>query len=393
MKLLYIMKTYDYRSNKMFQKISIILGFLIVSGCGIVTIGQPPQPPPLGTPNVSEQDVRLMIARFGPLIYLHSNEKYVLDDPEYILDHGASLSWGRVDNSHSYNSFRLTGVHSRPTSSDTLMEDVHAVQDSIRSLPDANKYKYWLSINDAWKAGNLRRAKALVHVLPYDKYSTELQFWLFYPFNGPGRVKVCASSKACDDNWLSQAGRHYGDWEFVSIVVSNTATQLLSVYMSRHRGGETFQRWEDGTYRSTSKPRNRLSIFIPPFKSMYTKHPIVFSAVSSHANYPSAGNHNYERVFSKNYLLGTASADLFDRTDKGFAFRTYDPNRYLIISSDMPSFKVTEPKWLAFDGHWGQYEKLADRIKFGVIPTYTFKEIGNGPTGPKMKIEWVGAFR
>jgi hypothetical protein len=372
--------------------ILFVLGLLILSGCKIITIGEPQQPPSRDTANVSEQDVRLMIARFGPLIYLRNDEKYVMDDPEYILDHGVSLSWGRVDNSHSYDAFSLTGVQSRPTSSDTLLDDARAVRDLIRSLPDANKYKYWLSIDDAWKAGNLSRAKSLVRVLPHGKYSTELQFWLFYPFNGPGRVEICASSKACDDNWLSQTGRHYGDWELVSIVVSNTATQLLSVYMSRHSGGETFHRWEDGTYRSTSRPENRLSIFVPAFKDMYRKHPIVFSAVSSHAHYPSVGNHNYERVFSKGYLLGTASADLFDRTDDGLAFRTYDPNRYWIISSDLPSFRVTEPKWLAFDGRWGQYEKLADRIKFGVVPTYTYKEIGSGPTGPKMKSEWASAF-
>jgi hypothetical protein len=377
----------------MVKNTCIILGLLILSGCGIIRLGEPPQPPPRDMADVSEQDVRLMIARFGPLIYLRNDEKYLMDDPEYILDHGASLSWGRVDNPHSYDSFSVTGVQSRPTSSDTLLFDVQAVRDSIQSLPDAERYKYWLSINDAWKAGSLRRAKALVRVLPNGRDSTELQFWFFYPFNGPGRVEICASSKMCDDNWLSQAGRHYGDWELVSIIVSNTATQLHSVYMSRHRGGETFHRWEDGTYRSTSRSGNRLGFTVPFLEDMWIKHPIVFSAVSSHAHYASAGNHNYKRVFSKYYLFGTASADLFDRTDKGRAFRTYEPNSYRIISSDLPGFRVTEPKWLAFDGHWGQYEKLADKIKFGVIPTYTYKEIGNGVPGPKMKGEWASSFR
>ncbi len=378
----------------MFRKTYIILGLLILSGCGgVITIGEPPQPPPMDTASVSEQDIRLMIARFGPVIYLRGDEKYLMDDPEYVLDFGASLSWGRVDNPHTYDSFRLSEVKSRRTSSDTLLEDTRAVQDSIRSLPDVNKYKYWLSIDDARKPGNLGRAKALVHVLPYGKYSTELQFWFFYPFNGPGRVEVCASSKACDDNWLSQCGRHYGDWELVSIVVSNTATQLQSVYMSRHSGGETFQRWDDGTYRSTSNPDRRLRIFTPPFKDMYRRHPVVFSAISSHAHYPSAGNHNYKRVFSKGYVLGTVSADLFDRTAEEIVFRTYELNRHQIISSDLRGFRVNEPEWLRFDGRWGQYEKLADKVKFSVIPAYTYKEIGNGPTGPMMKNEWNGAFQ
>jgi hypothetical protein len=126
---------------------------------------------------------------------------------------------------------------------------------------------------------------------------------------------------------------------------------------------------------------------------MYRAHPVVYSAVSSHAHYPRAGNHNYQRVFSKKWGLGTASADLFDRTEAGRPFRTYEADRHRIISSDLPNFSVTEPGWLAFDGRWGQPEKLADKIKFGVIPAYTHKEVGRGPTGPKKKSEWNGAFR
>lgn len=376
----------------MFQRTCLVLGLLILSGC-LIRIGEPPQPPPRDTANVSEADVQQMIARFGPIIYLRDDERYVMDDPEYILDHGTSLSWGIVQDA-SYDTFSVTQVQSKPISRESLLNEVDVVRDSIRSLPDANKYKYWLSINDAWKAGNLGRAKAQVHVLPYDQHSTELQFWLFYPFNGPGRVEACASSKLCDDNWLAQAGRHYGDWELVSIVVSNTATELLSVYISRHSGGEAFHRGDDGTYRSALRPKTRLEVAGPGFlEDMYNAHPVVFSAVSSHAHYPSVGNHNYERVFSYDYFLGTASADLFDRTGRGRAFRSYEPNHYRIVSSDLPNFQVPEPKWLEFDGRWGQYEKLADKIKVSRVPAYTYKEVGKGPSGPKMKREWAGAFR
>ena len=55
--------------------------------------------------------------------------------------------------------------------------------------------------------------------------------------------------------------------------------------------------------------------------------------------------------------------------------------------------KVEEPEWLSYQGRWGQYERLVDDIKWGAIKVHTYKEVGNGPTGPKVKPEWLGAFR
>jgi hypothetical protein len=241
------------------------------------------------------------------------------------------------------------------------------------------------------KKGSMLRAKAQVHVLPADSLTTEIQFWFFYPFNGPGRVEVCASSKMCDDNWLRENGRHYGDWEVVSILVSNNAEELLGVYMSRHRGGEMFERGQDGRYHSINDFKRVLH-----FEGLgRNAHPIVYAAISSHAHYPSAGNQKYERVYQKKYGLGTASADLFDRTGAGRGLLAYKQRGYQFISSDLPNFKVEEPDWLEYDGRWGQYEKLRDNIKFSlkIIKVWTYKEIGNGPTGPRMKPLWEGAFK
>jgi hypothetical protein len=374
----------------MIQRGCFILLLVILYGC---TIGAPSQPPDRHISEVGEEDIKLMIDRFGPLLYLRNDEKYVMDDPEYVLDRGVSLCWGVV-NDKDYDSFNIDKTQGMPTSSKTLIEDTNTVKNDIKSAQNSDKYKYWLHISDPFKGGNLSRAKALVRVLPAGDYSTELQFWFFYPFNGPGRVRIRLSSGIGDDNWLRECGRHYGDWELVSIIVSNTATELQSVYMSRHSGGETFYKWEDGTYRSASDPKKKLQIEGPGFlKSMWIAHPVVYSAISSHAHYPGAGNHYYERVFKIDYGLGTVSADLFDRTEAGRSFKAYEKTKYRIISSDMPGFKVDEPDWLAFDGRWGQYEKLVDRVKVSVIPVRLYKEVGRGPTGPKMKNEWSGALQ
>jgi len=335
---------------------------------------------------VDEETIRKMISKFGPLIYLHPDEVYLMDDPVYVLDNGVTLNWGEVRNDKDYSSLQVKRVRTVKTSSETLKEDAYSVREAIQSLSEPSAYKYWLHIDDRMKKGSMSRAKALVRVLPFDLLTTEIQFWLFYPFNGPGRVEVCASSKMCDDNWLKETGRHYGDWERVSILVSNNAEELLGVYLSRHREGEAFERGDDGKYHSTKDHRKVLH-----FEGFgRNAHPIIYSAISSHAHYVSPGTHKYERVFSKKYGLGTASADLFDRTDTGPGLRAYHPKGYQFISSAMPNFRVDEPDWLQYDGRWGQYEKLKDNVKFAVkaIKVFTYKEVGNGPTGPKVKKAW-----
>jgi hypothetical protein len=301
-----------------------------------------------------------------------------------------TLNWGIVENELDYDSFQARRVRSMPTSSATILQDVTSIKEGIASTDNPGQYRYWLQIPDKLKSGNMRRARALVHVLPADALSTEIQFWLFYPFNGPGRVEVCASSKMCDDNWLREAGRHYGDWEMVSVLVSNDARDLLGVYISRHRNAEFFERWEDGTFRSRTNSNNTMS-----FEGLgRNSHPIVYAGISSHAHYTRPGTHNYERVFSKKYGLGTASADLFDRTEAGHGLLTHKPAGYRIIASDLPGFQVEEPDWLQYDGRWGQYEKLTDKIKWTLdfIKVYTFSDVGRGPTGPKAKQAWSGVF-
>jgi hypothetical protein len=336
---------------------------------------------------LDEQSIEKMIADCGPIVYLRSDERYLLDDPEYVLDNGASLEWGIIENDGNYDLFQARRVESVQTSSKHLMDDVRAAKEAIRAYPESDKYKYWLKLDDGMKLGNLRRAKALVRVLPVSAFSTELQFWFFYPFNGPARVEVCAASSMCDDNWLQQAGRHYGDWERVSVLVGNSSNQVISVNMTRHDTDETFDRSDKGVLCSVKDRRRTLDT--------RGSHPVVYVAISSHANYPKPGNHNYKRIFSRRWGLGTASADLFDRTEAGIEFGTYQANHYRIISSDLPGVKVLEPSWLEFDGRWGQYEKLRDNITFSRanIKVYPYTELGRGPSGPKQKREWKGIFR
>jgi len=338
--------------------------------------------------NLYQEDVEALVEQYGPLLYLHSGEGYFpplesywLDDPEYVLDNGVSLSWGVVYNESDYGSFHVEEQDSMATSSATLLDDVRYVEENIKPhASDPELFKYWLEIADEMKPGDLASAEALIRVFPVNWLFTEIQFWFFYPFNGPGRVEACGWSSCCNDTQLEEAGRHYGDWEHVSLLIDNTTRKLLTVYMSQHAGGQWFRRcggaWSSGLEFSGT-------------------HPIIYSAFYSHAHYPSIGTHSYKRVWSVDWWLGTASADLYDVTAADESFQTFQPGSYRVISSALPGYAVSEPEWLEFRGRWGQYERLSDTINipgcgFEVpIPVYTFNEVGCGPTGPKMKTAWT----
>jgi hypothetical protein len=321
-----------------------------------------------------------LVGLFGPTLHFYLQppnlfeEHYYLDDPDYALNSGGmALEWGLVQNESSYGSFSFTPLGSLITSSAGLMQDVASYVESSPQFGDPS-FRAYLRIDDSLKPGSLDRAKALVRVRPWNHLAIELQFWFFYPFNGPGRAEVCASGNWCDIQYFEDLGRHYGDWEHVTLRVDNRTQTLISVYMSRHAGGQWIvkNRFADGLEFDGTRPR-------------------IYAGLHSHAHYPKAGAYDYLRAWEKDYVVGTASVDLRDLTNaNGQVFFSSLPDKHRIISSALPGFQVAEPEWLQFPGRWGQYERLADdfHIPDTPIPVYTYTEVGSGPTGPAMKSSW-----
>ncbi|MBN1422177.1 MAG: Vps62-related protein [Planctomycetes bacterium] len=332
--------------------------------------------------DLAREDVEDLVERYGPVLLFHPWEEHFPDDVEYVLDHGVSLAWGVVHDETDYGAFRVEEPDSVPTSGATLMGDVRHVEEYVRPyVSDPASFKYWLHIEDGLKPGDRARGESLIRLLPVNWLFTEIQFWSFYPFNGPGRAEFCAWSACCTDYQLKEVGRHFGDWEHVSLLIENATRELTAVYMSRHGSGQWFSRsggaWSSGLRFSGT-------------------HPIVYSAYDSHAHYPDAGRHDYERIFEYDWEIGTTSVDLYDTTESGESFETFQPGSYRVISSALPGYEVTEPEWLAFRGRWGQYERLSDtanlpscNVKVIPIPVYTYEEVGCGPSGPGMKTSWT----
>lgn len=179
---------------------------------------------------------------------------------------------------------------------------------------------------------------------------TVLQYWLFYydnvyryPFLPTGAI------------WQS----HEGDWEVVNVVLARG--KPTSVGYSQHCSGET-RSWAE-TARSK-------------------RHPIVFVALGSHANYFESGVHPFDRRCLPDQVLGFfQQAGLPLPADVAASGPTAGPRR-----SDEPiaveRLDDRRPAWLDYPGFWGELEYFNAPPPIGTVP------FGTAPVGPAFHAVW-----
>ena len=311
----------------------------------------------VGTVPLTEEQASTVISTYAPVLRLHPWEQYLPDDPEQILN-AAKLQWALVRNEGSHGSQFSEYPDEMPTSAATLMADVSHIESEHR--PNApytshSDFRIWLAIPDALIHGNLARAKPAVHVRPRGPL-TEIQFWYFYPFNGPGRLRICWEH--CEYEWFYEAGRHCGDWEMVSLLVDSSTQAVLAVGLSHHGNVEWVQ------YGQVEKHTDGVR-------------PLVYSALSSHAHYLHPGEHYYEVVWHR----GPIKATTYDLTEAGQLFELGD---YYLVG-DGPTLP---PVWLGFPYRWGQYIWNHDDVDFLSTNYFDYNEVNPGPSGPPKKPEW-----
>lgn len=314
--------------------------------------------------NMAPENIEPLVQNYGPQIWHHPLEGFFPDDPDIVLDsESVTLCNGIVPTESDFNAFTILERDCWQTSHTSLLDDFNTMLEYR-----GPGYRYWLNIDLDDVAGNIYRAKAIVNVLPIDVLFTDLQFWIFYPFNGPGRTRIGplhTPFSMGEDVHLTNLGRHYGDWEHVTLRFLNSTNELVAVYMSRHGQGQWFSQ----------------NYFFETLQFSYTK-PVVYSAKYSHALY----NAIYSQIVYDVTYSALANVWLWDHTGLGYLFDTSEQGSYEIVHSWIRDVPVNEKPWLQYPGRWGQYEKLAET--FDIIYQYTETEIGAGPYGPTMKDDW-----
>ncbi|CAI0451124.1 unnamed protein product [Linum tenue] len=295
------------------------------------------------SPMPSLAQVDAIYRAYAPQIYFHPSEKYFPSSVNWYFSNGVDL----------YEK----GKETEPV----------PVEPNGSNLPQGgwNDGSYWLDLprdeteKERVKKGHPESAEAYLHVKSmFGGTFTDIATWIFYPYNGPGRANVVIPNIP-----LGRIGEHVGDWEHVTLRVSNFDGRLRSVYFSQHSAGA----W----------------VGAPGVEFEDGNKTVAYSSLNGHAMYPRVG-----LVMQGNRVFGIRNdaargGKVMDTAAVGFGVVAAD---YLAGTEEA----VAEPPWVNYMREWGP------RIDYGVVklplPISLPKEVygEEGPTGPKSKGSWTG---
>uniref|UniRef100_A0A0D9X0Q0 DUF946 domain-containing protein n=2 Tax=Leersia perrieri TaxID=77586 RepID=A0A0D9X0Q0_9ORYZ len=299
--------------------------------------------------------VNALLAAYAPQLFVHPDEPYLPSSVTWFFQNGALLY-----------------------QKDSQAPPTPVAADGS-NLPQGggNDGGYWLDLpvdggqRERVKKGDIAGAKVYVQAKPMlGATVTDLAVWFFYPFNGPARAKVGPINIP-----LGEIGEHVGDWEHVTLRVSNFSGELLRVYFSQHSAGA----WVDASQLE--------------YLDATTNKPSAYSSLHGHALYPKPGL----------VLQGDAKLGIGIRNDcaRGSRLDTGGDGRCEVVSAEYLAGAVVEPAWLLFDRGWGPREEYdigreinrvakllpkATRERLRKLVEKVF--VGDGPTGPRMKGSW-----
>ncbi len=136
-----------------------------------------------------------------------------------------------------------------------------------------------LRSNEEKLSGDPATALHYVHILRQEGF-TDLQFWLFYPFNGAGATRLTVDSLLFNytppkgGTRTPPLGEHQSDWEVVILRLDDNDA-LESVFMSAH-----------GKYHRYGPDEIEFS----------DGHVVAYSSLNGHANYPVVGDNGHDEV-------------------------------------------------------------------------------------------------
>lgn len=226
--------------------------------------------------------------------------------------------------------------------------------------------RYWLTLDPALagpavepeltppgdpRRGNLADARAYVRALHDPALGhTDLQFWMFYPYDGPGlvrlRPRLLGALRADQMFSLWPGGMHEADWELTVIRIDHATLQPVAAFLSQHQNGDqhlgaaaiaALEREENGQIR-------------------------VHASLYGHASYA----HPQDRKlvhFKRSIGLAGLELGLIDLAEPGPAWDLSQPDNYQLISVSWAEPLVSEPTWLAFAWRWGAYDPHGGRFR------------------------------
>ncbi|XP_061958518.1 hypothetical protein At1g04090-like [Populus nigra] len=304
----------------------------------------------------NRNQIQTIFQAYSPWMYFHPDEQYLPSSVNWYLKNGALLY--------------KKGDESKPV----------PIESNGSKLPQggADDDTYWMDLpldegaKERVKKGNLQDSQVYLHIKPMlGATFTDIAVWVFYPFNGPSKAKVEFINIP-----LGKIGEHVGDWEHVTLRISNFNGELWSVYFSEHSGG-TWVKASELEFQNGNKA-------------------VTYSSLHGHAMYAKPGL----------VLQGSGGIGIRNDTAKSKKFMDTGANS-LVVAAEYLGTDINEPPWLNYFRKWGPkvtYDiseeiKKVDKLLPGKLKSAFDKFIRSlpnevlgeqGPTGPKMKRNWTG---
>ncbi|ESQ50008.1 hypothetical protein EUTSA_v10020344mg [Eutrema salsugineum] len=302
----------------------------------------------------SEDQTRDLFRAYSPWIYFHPREEFLPSSVDWVFSNGALLY--------------QKGNESNPV----------PVKPNGSNLPQGGSDDdlYWLDYpadegaRERLKRGDLGNNKVYLHVKPmFGATFTDIVVWIFCPFNGNARLKFLFIKSLS----LGDIGEHIGDWEHVTLRISNFNGELWRVYFSEHSGGTLVEAC-DLEFQGGNKP-------------------VAYSSLHGHAMFSRPGV----------VVQGGQDGNNGVRNDMAKSDKFFDAGAgYEVVAGP----GIVEPPWLNYLRKWGpivrhDIEKTLDGIA-KTLPGLLRKKLrnlinkiprellqGEGPTGPKVKTSWT----
>ncbi|XP_059639118.1 hypothetical protein At1g04090-like [Cornus florida] len=305
--------------------------------------------------------IKALVKAYSPWIYFHPKETYLPSSVNWFFSNGALLY--------------KHGEESKSVS----------VEPNGSNLPQggSNDGLYWLDLpidenaKDAVMKGEIGSSKAYLHIKPMlGATFTDIAMWIFYPFNGPLTAKIELINVP-----LGRIGEHIGDWEHLTLRISNFNGVLNNVYFSQHSGGT----WVEAPLLEFHSGTNKA---------------VAYSSLHGHANFPKPGL----------LLQGGLGVGIRNTPFKNLhVSQQMDTGTgYSVVAAENLGGKVVEePPWLNYARKWEpkityelgvEVEKVENSLNgepksafeslVNLLPDEVFGE--EGPTSPKMKNSWYG---
>ncbi|HTD87919.1 MAG TPA: Vps62-related protein, partial [Candidatus Binatia bacterium] len=258
-----------------------------------------------------------IIDKSGPIVYLHPAEIYLPSSVDWFLERATLVA---------SNSAFITHAQVTPA---------NLTQTALQIETNQGPTKFWLELPEAYRHGNFESAKSYVHAVRLkDMGMTDLQFWLFRAYNGPGTVKADASidpiggvcSGEADAGNVHPLGEHTGDWEAVYLRFDDATGGLVLAFTSQH-GSEPVAHPDQLTFEGT--------------------HPVFYASLNGHANYIAIGD-NTDVAFSACESPFYVAVSTVNRTGHGTQYPIY--RAYDFVALDNADLNAP---WVNFPGRWG----------------------------------------